>query len=167
VWRRRWTVHVQQIGRGDHALHYLARYVFHVALTNARLKRFAHEQVTFTYTHAQTHETRPLTLPVDTFLDRYLQHVLPRGLTKIRYFGLLSPSAKAKRERARELLVSHATTTVAPITVTPHVTGADASALRPAPVATTRHCGICRRGHLHLIERVHRPRSPPFGDPTA
>ena len=50
VWRRRWTVHVQQIGRGDHALHYLARYAFHVALTNARLKRVAHEQVTFTGT---------------------------------------------------------------------------------------------------------------------
>src|SRR5207248_2636078 len=39
IWHRRWTVHLQQIGRGDHALRYLARYVFHVALTNARLER--------------------------------------------------------------------------------------------------------------------------------
>ena len=162
VWHRRWTVHVQQIGRGDHALHYLARYVFHVALTNARLKRFAHEQVTFTYTHARSQETRRLTLPVDTFLDRFLQHVLPRGLTKIRYFGLLSPSAKAKRERARELLAQHAATIAAPIT-TARASDTDASLLRPATVPTARRCGICHRGHLHLIEQVHRPRSPPSG----
>jgi Putative transposase/Transposase zinc-binding domain len=165
VWRRRWTVHVQQIGRGDHALQYLARYVFHVALSNARLKRFEHEQVTFTYTHARTHETRRLTLPVDGFLERFLQHVLPRGLTKIRYFGLLSPSAKAKRDHARQVLALHAPASAAPVALpTAAAPGAGVdppSLLPPAPVAPARRCGSCHRGHLHLIEHVHRPRSPP------
>src|SRR6266567_6110919 len=44
IWERRWTVHVQQIGHGDHAVRYLARYVFHVALTNARIRRFDHDR---------------------------------------------------------------------------------------------------------------------------
>ena len=117
VWNRRWTVHVQQIGRGDHAVRYLARYVFHVALTNARLTRFAQGQVTFTYTHARTQTTRPLTLPVDAFIARFLQHVVPRGFTKIRYVGLLSASCRTKLDRARALLQLHAPPDVRPALV--------------------------------------------------
>jgi hypothetical protein len=79
VWARRWTVHVQQIGTGEHAVRYLARYVYHVALTNHCLERFTDGRVTFRYTHAPTGETRRLTLPVDVFLTRFLQHVLPRS----------------------------------------------------------------------------------------
>ena len=41
VWTRPWTVHVEQIGSGAHATRYLARYVYHVALTNHRLESFA------------------------------------------------------------------------------------------------------------------------------
>ena len=53
VWTRRWTVHVQQIGTGEHATRSLARYVYHVALTNHRLESFAHGRVTFRYTRAR------------------------------------------------------------------------------------------------------------------
>ena len=79
VWTRAWTVHVQQIGTGEHATRYLARYVYHVALTSHRLESFAHGRVTCRYTHARTHETKRVTLPVDTFIARFLEHVLPRG----------------------------------------------------------------------------------------
>jgi hypothetical protein len=165
VWRRRWTVHVQQIGRGDHALHYLARYVFHVALTNARLKRFEHDQVTFTYTHARTEEVRHLTLPVDEFIGRFLQHVLPRGFTKIRYFGLLSPRCRAKRDQARHLLQLHATPAhaahAAHAAKAPADEGVHPSSPPPAPMTTVLRCRACHRGHLHRIEQVGRPRAPP------
>jgi hypothetical protein len=161
VWERRWTVHLQAIGRGDHALRYLARYVFHVALTNARLERFEHGRVAFRYTHARTQETRHLTLPVDAFLERFLQHVLPRGFTKIRYFGLLSPRCRPKLDHARHLLERHAT---AP----PRSEHGPADALRcrtpltsPGPLPTLLRCRVCQRGHLHLIERIDRPRAPP------
>jgi hypothetical protein len=52
-------------GRGEHAALYLSRYVYRVALTNQRLERFEHGRVTFRYTHARTHETRRMTLPVN------------------------------------------------------------------------------------------------------
>ena len=32
VWTRAWTVHVQQIGSGEHATRYLARYVYHASV---------------------------------------------------------------------------------------------------------------------------------------
>ena len=104
VWKQRWTVHVQQIGTGEHALLYLSRYVYRVALTNHRIERFEQDRVTFRYTHARTAETRHVTVPVDTFLARFLQHVLPRGFAKIRSYGLLSPTRRPDLERARHLL---------------------------------------------------------------
>ena len=161
VWNRRWAVHVQQIGRGDHAVRYLARYVFHVALTNARLTRFAHGQVTFTYTHARTQTTRPLTLPVDAFIARFLQHVVPRGFTKIRYFGLLSASCRTKRDHARALLQLHAPPDVRPALVAAEACVAGTPSTGAVPHPTTRQCPTCHRGQLQLIARLGRPRAPP------
>jgi hypothetical protein len=46
VWKRAWTVHVQQIGSGEHAVRYLARSVDRVALTNHTLERYADGHVT-------------------------------------------------------------------------------------------------------------------------
>jgi len=58
----------------------------------------------FRYTHARTHTTRSLAVPVDDFLTRFLHHVLPRGFTKVRWYGLLSAGRRAELERARTLL---------------------------------------------------------------
>lgn len=41
---------------------------------------------------------RTATLPGVEFVRRYLQHVLPRGMKAIRYYGFCHPAAKAKRE---------------------------------------------------------------------
>jgi hypothetical protein len=166
VWERRWTVHIQQIGTGEHAALYLSRYIYRVALTNHRLESFAHGRVTFRYTHARTHETRRVTLPVNVFLARFLQHVLPRGFTKIRSSGLLSPASRPALEHARELLRLHSVqsfaqrddaTAGAPITGT-SATAASASDLR---------CPVCRHGHLQFVARYRRSRAPPLTCPTS
>jgi hypothetical protein len=112
AWERRWTVHVKAIGRGEHAALYLSRYVHRVALTNHRIERFNTGRVTFRYSHARTGETRRLTLPVNVFIARFLQHVLPKGFTKVRSYGLLSPTRRAELEVTRALL--HATPTINP-----------------------------------------------------
>lgn len=161
VWGRRWTVHLQQIGRGDHALRYLARYVFHVALSNARLTRFDHDRVTFRYTHARTQAPRSLTLPVDAFIERFLQHVLPRGFTKIRYFGLLSSSCRAKLDQARQLLQLHGAPAPRPAHVPTEERISGALSTNPVPPPTVRRCSACHRGQLQLIARVSRARAPP------
>src|SRR5262249_60038313 len=67
-------------------------------------ERFAQGRVTFQYTHVRTQTTRALTVPVDEFLTRFLHHVLPRGFTKVRWYGLLSASRRADLDRARDLL---------------------------------------------------------------
>jgi hypothetical protein len=159
VWNRRWVVHVQSIGRGEHAALYLSRYVYRVALCNDRIERFHNGQVTFRYIHARTHEIRRMTLPVDHFLDRFLLHVLPRGFAKIRSYGLLSPSHRTTLERARHLLQHHAAA-IAPA----HQPPAENPAAPAAPataVPTAARCPICHGAQLRFLQRCRPARAPP------
>ena len=177
VWKRRWTVHVQQIGNGEHATLYLSRYVYRVALSNHRIERFDRGQVTFGFTHSRTGEPRRATLPVDTFLARFLQHVLPRGFTKIRYYGLLSPSQRDDLERARHLLNLHSTHAHLPAETSnakPLPSGTQDGSATASPLSTPSatltivasagaalRCPVCQRGTLALLQRYRRSRAPP------
>jgi hypothetical protein len=163
VWQSPWTVHVQQIGSGEHAARYLSRYVYRVALTNDRIERFEHDRVTFRYTDARTRQTRRMTLPVLDFIARFLQHVLPRGFPRIRYYGLLAPSARADLERARHLLESAAPRH--PRSAKDVDRDPDRFADPPGDAATVpappRLCPVCKRGHLKLVGSILRSRAPP------
>ena len=86
-----WTVHLQHAGDGRHAIDYLSRYVHRVALTNDRLEEFSGERVTLRYVSSRTHEAPQLTLPVQAFIARFLQHVLPKGFPKIRAMASSAP----------------------------------------------------------------------------
>lgn len=163
VWTRPWTVHVQQIGTGDHAIRYLSRYVYRVALSNHALECFQHGRVTFRYTHARSQETKRLTLPLEAFIGRFLQHVLPSGFTKIRSYGLLSPGNRPALDCARQLLQLHAPQS-AQISAVTNTTTPDHSTtntdLDTADRAGLR-CPMCQHGHLRFVERFRRSRAPP------
>ncbi|HJW74766.1 MAG TPA: IS91 family transposase [Thermoleophilia bacterium] len=162
VWNAAWAVHVQQIGSGQHAALYLSRYVYRVALSNERIEAFARDSVTFRYTHARTRETRRMTLPAQDFIARFLQHVLPRGFCKIRYYGLLSPSAGKDLERARQLLLSEAASTNShKAEESDHQRALPSAACPPAGVPPSRLCSACGTGHLRLQRSTHRQRAPP------
>ena len=95
VWRTPWILHVTAWGTGVQAvLDYLARYVFRVALTNARIVDLDDQTVTIQYKERKTARPRTCRLSGDEFMRRFLQHVLPRGFHKIRYFGLWHPAQR-------------------------------------------------------------------------
>ena len=77
-------------------LDYLARYVFRVALTNARIVGLDDRTVTIQYKERKTGRRRTCRLSGDEFMRRFLQHVLPRGFHKVRYFGLWHPKWRAR-----------------------------------------------------------------------
>lgn len=91
VWTDPWVVHSKGVGTGERALRYLAPYVFRVALSNRRLVKLENGQVTFRYVDAKTRQTRYCTLPAEAFLRRFVQHILPKGFVKVRYYGLFAP----------------------------------------------------------------------------
>jgi hypothetical protein len=94
VWHQQWVVDIIPVGNGEAALKYLAPYVFRVAISNRNILDLKDDQLTFRYRHSNTNTTHTITLPVEQFIHRFLQHVLPRGFQKVRYFGLLHPKQR-------------------------------------------------------------------------
>jgi len=47
-----------------------------------------------------------VTLPVFEFIDRFLMHVLPKGLVKVRYCGFYVPGARKKLALVRDMLAA-------------------------------------------------------------
>lgn len=106
VWRREWVSFVKHYGHGNHAvLNYLSRYVFRTAISNARILGMDQTHVTFRWKDRDADAWRTERLPGVAFLRRFLQHVLPRGFHKVRYYGLWHPSKRSLSHRAWVLLM--------------------------------------------------------------
>jgi hypothetical protein len=73
---------------------YLAAYVFRVALSNRRLVACSQSEVTFRYRPSGTQRWQLCTLHPLEFMRRFLQHVLPKGFVKVRYYGFFSPGQR-------------------------------------------------------------------------
>jgi len=104
VWKQKWVVDVQPVGRGATALRYLAAYVQKTALSARRLVACDETSVTFTHQDRASGEMRALRLSGQEFLRRFLQHVLPKGFQRVRHYGWLSPAAKKRWQRLHALL---------------------------------------------------------------
>jgi len=117
VWSQDWVVHCQPVGNGATALKYLAPYIFRVAtparapersagarVSNRRILRLEDGQVTFSYTDSKTGQQRTSTVTAEEFIRRFLQHVLPKGFVKVRYYGFLSPAKRETLRHIRQLL---------------------------------------------------------------
>jgi hypothetical protein len=151
VWRQPWVVDCRSVGKGDTALKYLAPYVFRVALSNKRILKLENDQVTFAYQDGETKQQRTCTLSAEAFIQRFLQHVLPKGFVKVRYYGLLAPSSRSRLAQAKRLLGK----TTDP-QVEPQISDQDGQQEEkgvPCP-----HCGQAMTPIQHIRPR---PRQPP------
>lgn len=104
VWTADWNVDVQPAGTGSAVLRYLARYVKRTAISDERILEINDREVTFAYTESDTGRRRECTLTAEEFMRRYLRHVPGAGEHRVRYFGWMHPSAKARRMKVETLL---------------------------------------------------------------
>lgn len=104
TWKDQWIVHCENVGRGQTALKYLATYVFGVAIIDNRILEMDNETLIFKYRDSQTGQWKIMKLHALEFIRRFLQHVLPRGFQKVRYYGFLATRNKKLLSRIRTLL---------------------------------------------------------------
>ena len=91
---------------------YLARYTHRIAIANSRLLDLDATHVRFRwkdYRENRHHQHKVMRLDVGEFMRRFLLHVLPTGLHRIRHYGLF---ANGHRRQAR--VMSNATWCVSP-----------------------------------------------------
>jgi hypothetical protein len=135
-----WVVFSQPPAAGAAVvLKYLARYVQRVAISNSRLVEVTDETVTLTYKdYRQGGREKELTLSGGEFTRRYLQHVLPRGLVRVRHYGLLANRTRAQKLACCRRLLG----VVVPV--------------RLALVAEPVCCGVCGEGWLRVVQVLPR-----------
>ena len=102
AWTKKWVVWCKHWGHGETAvLDYLGRYVHRIAIANTRIIAMDENTVTFRYKERKKSRWRTCTLSGHEFMRRFLQHVLPRGLHKVRYYGLWNSKQRAQQQNAR------------------------------------------------------------------
>jgi Putative transposase len=104
-----WVVYSKKPFAGPHAvLAYLSRYTHRVAISNRRLISVDQTGVTFAWKDYRIEgpgRYKAMTLKTNEFIRRFLMHVLPKGLHRIRHYGLFANGNRAANiARARGLL---------------------------------------------------------------
>jgi hypothetical protein len=139
-----WVVHVKPpFGGPRRVLKYLARYTHRVAISNHRLRALENGRVSFEWKdYAHRARRKLMSLDAVEFLRRFLLHVLPTGLVRIRQFGFLANRVrKSKLERCRVLLAARL----------PAACAGDQSTEVPQE---PQRCPICKLGRLLMVEFI-------------
>jgi hypothetical protein len=146
LFREDWVVYAKRpFGGPEHVLHYLARYTHRVAISNHRIVDVTDTHVTFRWKdYAHHNKRRTMTLSQEEFLRRFLEHVLPKGFPRIRYFGFL-----ANRRRGEILPLCRSLLAAAPPVETAGTT---------VPTLLWR-CPCCQ-GPMQIVEALTASRTP-------
>ncbi len=153
VWKQEWVVHCKPVGDGRAAMKYISAYIFRVAISNHNILKMEDSKVTFRYKDTETGKTKLCSLPAEEFIRRFLQHILPRGFVKVRYYGLFSPSHRTKLATLHQQLGS------APPDIFPEDVTVQEQA--PSLPSNTFICPACGRAMKRLHSIQSKGRHPP------
>lgn len=151
---KEWIVYAKAPFAGpEQVLDYVGRYTHRVAISNNRLLNIEDGHVTFRYKDYRDGDAqKTMTLAAEEFMRRFLLHVLPPGLQRIRYYGFLgNRHREEKLEQCRRLLQM---TPAEPQTTDVQATG-DYRDRHEALTGLSLHtCPVCRRGKMIAFEQI-------------
>ena len=86
-----WVVYAKHcLNRTDSIIGYLAGYTHRIAISNQRIIDINQDQVRFHYKDYRDNQNKIMSLHYGEFIRRFLMHVLPKGLMRIRHYGILA-----------------------------------------------------------------------------
>ena len=108
---KNWNVRIEKpMSCIQHVVAYLARYVYRTAITNSRILDVGEKTVTFQYKKYDEKKgdapapKAEMILDGVEFLRRFVMHLLPKGLQRVRHFGLYAAAAAAVLAKAQKAL---------------------------------------------------------------
>ena len=107
--QKQWVVYAKApFGGPEHVIEYLGRYTHRVAISNRRLLAMHNDQVSFAWKdYRDGGKDKVMTVSADEFIRLFLQHSLPPAFQRIRYYGFLANSHRARKlELCRQLLTA-------------------------------------------------------------
>jgi hypothetical protein len=154
AWDKDWVVFSRPtFKKTKKVLTYLSRYVYRVAIANNSIIAMGNDHVKFRYQNADTRQWKTMRLTAMEFLRRFLQHVLPKGFHKVRYFGILHPTNRKTMKRLQLLLWERDRSRVAA-----------QEQEEEAGTEVVKLCPCCKEGIMVVVAWLpRRSRSPPAG----
>ena len=133
-------------GNGKQALLYLSKYVFRIAISDWNIIGEHNGEVTFKYKPSGTNHYQNKAVPAIEFIRRFLQHVLPVGFQKVRYYGFLNAAAKSDWRKIREFFrMKEEEISPEPETI----------------VQPVHYCPVCKSKMIHIASYLRKSRAPP------
>lgn len=104
LYKLKWVAHLKEtFNANGNAIEYLGRYVFRTAISNHRIHSVVYDEehpdgeVKFwAKDYKNAGNTILITKTGTEFLRLFVQHILPKGLCKVRYAGIIANSVKTK-----------------------------------------------------------------------
>jgi hypothetical protein len=145
-WNKKAVVYSKRpFGGPSQVVKYLANYTHRIAISNHRLLKLTDTHVSFRFRDSRKNNQRnTLTLPIKTFSERFLLHVLPKGFTRIRHFGFYASSTKKS-------LLPKIQTILQKVVTSPH---------RRSIEPFVHQCPVCTTGTM-VLETVYKPPKSP------
>jgi Putative transposase/Transposase zinc-binding domain len=150
LFKQDWVVYAKPpFGSASHVMNYLGRYTHRVAISNNRLVAFQEGQVAFEWRDSRRGNQRAImTLEAQEFIRRYLLHVLPRGLMRIRHYGVLGNRCRKVQLSACRALLGQPE----PIRRPPE---SAAVMMRRLTGMDIDRCPHCHKGGLEVIMTIY------------
>ena len=104
AWQKKFVVDIQPVGDGRAVLKYLAPYVNRVAISDSRIIACDDSSVTYRYKPSKSNVERIRCVAGDEFVRGFVQHTLPKGFQKIRYYGWMSANSKFSIDEVKWLI---------------------------------------------------------------
>jgi hypothetical protein len=160
LYTKTWIVYAKQsMGGPGPVLDYLSRYTHRVALANHRIVDVQAGQVRFPYRNRrQGNRVQTMTLEAHEFIRRFLLHVVPQRLQRMRHIGFLANRCKARALRQCRQLLNQLPDPPVRSRVLPSGCGSGQARISPAARNAARgRCGgsPCHRCRLALPPGRH------------
>jgi hypothetical protein len=148
LYKHPWVVYAKTpLGGPAQVLDYLSRYTHRTAIGNERIKATTAEEVVFTVRADDKGGKRRVRLPGAEFIGRFLAHVLPTGIKRIRHYGVLASACKGKKLALAKAALDMPASNVRALE------SARAFMARVAGIEIAA-CLVCKAGRLRVVATV-------------
>lgn len=148
LYKHNWVVYAKTpLGGPAQVLEYLSRYTHRTAISNERIRSVSEREVAFSVRADDKGGKRLERLEGAEFVRRFMQHVLPTGIKRIRHYGVLASSCKARKLSAARLALQM------PAINPQALESVQAFMTRVAKIDVLL-CPYCKVGHLHISAQL-------------
>ena len=146
LYRHDWVVYAKTpLGGAAQVLEYLSRYTHRTAISNERICSLDAKQVVFTVRADDKGGKRMCRLEGTEFVRRFLLHVLPKGIKRLRHYGVLASACKGvKLGVVRQALQMPA--------INPRAVESTRDFMMRVAKVDVMLCPCCKTGRLRVIE---------------